>query len=205
MWWKCGLKLFLPWCNTSKNLTIWGILHLHKMSWAVTKNLVHLQVSFLRGSSHQMGLFYYSLPHISRLTNSVSKQNLFTGWNTYLWSWINCSDSKTTCVTVLDRGILKPNGMFVAYICISMPRLPFGSTVARWQCCCLRSGGKKTHKSLDSLFNAFDSSFCALENCETGSPSSILHSFIVFNEAIEPAQNPDRQTSRGHFVERQLL
>lgn len=104
---------------------------------------------------------FYSLPCISLLVSSVSKQNLFTGWNTYLWSWINCSDSKTICVTVLDTGMLEPNGMFVAYICISMPRLPFRKTAASWQCCCLRSGAKKTHKSWDSLFNALDS-FLAL-------------------------------------------
>ena len=131
------------------------MLHFHKSLGQSVKTGFILKVSLLQGTSYPMGLFIaYLVFHCFRAlwANRICSQG-----ETRLWSWINCSDSTTICVTVLDEGMLEPNGMFVACICISIARLPFRNTTASWQCCCLRSGAKKNHKSWDSLFNALDS------------------------------------------------
>lgn len=80
-------------------------------------------------------------------------------------------------------------------------RTPFRNTAASWQCCCLRSGVKKTHKSLDSLFNALDSFFVLWKTVKQGHqvPFSIVLLCFQWRDwtCPEPRQTDSTRTLCG--------
>lgn len=142
--------------------------------------------------------YYFIVDLEFHCLRTLSKENTFTGWGTYLWFWMTSSDSKTICVTVLDTGILKPNGMFIAHICISMPSasfgmLPLSNNAVVWDLLGKRKPIKVgAHFSMLSIL-----SWCFGKLCngvtEFHSPSF----YYVVNEATEPARNPDRPTHKA--------
>lgn len=139
---------------------------------------VHSKGALVWGASHQTGWLYR--PPCSSSLWTLRAQNLFTGWNTCLWAWINFSDSNL-CDAVRHRNA-------EAKWDVCGPHLHINPQTPLLEYCCFLTKllsevwGKKTHKSLDSLVKALDSFYFspALENCEAGSLSSTGHSCIMF-------------------------